>query len=418
MRIRSVTVFTTLDPLDPAPALEQAGKVAATARRGLKSHGYEVQTLRVALPAIETWAPDRSVEELLSLARDLDRAAGAAGIDYVCLGPLLIAANSDRRPLQALPSIIQETDRLFASAFIADTQGNILTSALEHIAEVILVVAESRPDGFGNLRFAALANCMPGTPFFPAAYCLDGDFSFALAPEAADLALDACRAASGPSDALRRLQIVLESHARDLEFVMQSLEQEAGAPFSGCDWSLAPHPDPARSVGAAVEALSGMPFGGWGTLGAVATLTRAVRRVSARRVGFSGVFLPVLEDRVLAERAAAGSYSLKELLSYCAVCGTGLDTVPLAGDVSIEAIAALLGDVAALATVLNKPLTVRLMPVPGLQAGEMTRFDFPYLVNAPAFALGEAGQGLLRDEVLSLARNQMGGAGASSEHPL
>jgi uncharacterized protein (UPF0210 family) len=39
----------------------------------------------------------------------------------------------------------------------------------------------------------------------------------------------------------------------------------------------------------------------------------------------------VLEDAILAQRAAEGTLTIKDLLLYSAVCGTGLDTVPLPG---------------------------------------------------------------------------------------
>ena len=71
--------------------------------------------------------------------------------------------------------------------------------------------------------------------------------------------------------------------------------------------------------------------------------------------------LPVLEDSVLALRAAEGQLTVSDLLSYSAVCGVGLDTVPLPGDTSEDTLTGILLDVAALATRLNKPLTARLI---------------------------------------------------------
>jgi uncharacterized protein (UPF0210 family) len=99
------------------------------------------------------------------------------------------------------------------------------------------------------------------------------------------------------------------------------------------------------------------------------------------RLGFSGVMLPVLEDATLARRNAEGAYTLRDLLAFSAVCGTGLDTIPLPGDTAPEQIAGVLAEVAALSAALGKPLTARLLPLPGLRAGEMTQFDDPYLVN-------------------------------------
>ncbi len=60
----------------------------------------------------------------------------------------------------------------------------------------------------------------------------------------------------------------------------------------------------------------------------------------------------------------------------------GLDTIPLPGSVSEEALAAVLLDVAMLASRLNKPLTARLMPLPGLAAGDPVSFDFPYFAGS------------------------------------
>jgi uncharacterized protein (UPF0210 family) len=91
--------------------------------------------------------------------------------------------------------------------------------------------------------------------------------------------------------------------------------------------------------------------------------------------------LPVLEDVGLGERSEAGFFNLDSLLLYSAVCGTGLDTIPIPGDASTSQIAAILTDVAALSTQLDKPLSVRLFPVPGCKAGDMTQFQSPYLTN-------------------------------------
>ena len=97
---------------------------------------------------------------------------------------------------------------------------------------------------------------------------------------------------------------------------------------------------------------------------------------------FSGLLMPVLEDAILAKRAAEGILTVKDLLLYSAVCGTGLDTIPLAGDISVEQISALLLDLSTLAMRLDKPLTARLMPVPGKKVGDMTTFDFGYFTNS------------------------------------
>jgi uncharacterized protein (UPF0210 family) len=91
--------------------------------------------------------------------------------------------------------------------------------------------------------------------------------------------------------------------------------------------------------------------------------------------------LPVLEDPTLAERWNAGLFSVDALMSYSAVCGTGLDTVPLAGDTSVDRLARMIGDVATLSVKWNKPLSARLLPVAGKRAGDRTEFSDPRLIN-------------------------------------
>ncbi|HLY31068.1 MAG TPA: DUF711 family protein, partial [Ktedonobacterales bacterium] len=93
------------------------------------------------------------------------------------------------------------------------------------------------------------------------------------------------------------------------------------------------------------------------------------------------------EDATLGQRCAEGRVTINELLTYSAVCGTGLDTIPLPGDTPPERVAALLADVATLAHRLRKPLSARLFLVPGGQAGEMTTFDSPYLTNTRILGL-------------------------------
>ncbi len=146
------------------------------------------------------------------------------------------------------------------------------------------------------------------------------------------------------------------------------------------------------SLGRALERL-GAPRLGWhGTLAAAAFVADALDRAQFPRAGFCGLFLTVLEDSVLAGRAGEGVLTVGDLLLCSAVCGTGLDTVPLPGDIEADELAAIILDVAALALRLGKPLTARLMPVRGKVAGEEARWDFPYF--APSRVLAHRAGGL------------------------
>ncbi|MEW5719370.1 MAG: DUF711 family protein, partial [Chloroflexota bacterium] len=232
----------------------------------------------------------------------------------------------------------------------------------------------------GNLRFAALANVPPHSPFFPAAYHDGGAPAFALATEAAPLAVDAFSRAQNLDDARANLIGAIERAGAAMTRCANDLAARFDFRFAGIDFSLAPYPEESRSIGAAIEKLIGAKFGEHGTLFAAAFLTDCINRAKFPRTGFSGLMFPVLEDSTLAARTPL--FTVDSLLLYSTVCGTGLDTVPLPGDTSADALAAILLDLATLAVKLNKPLTARLMPIPGLRAGDATHFDFEYFANA------------------------------------
>ena len=93
---------------------------------------------------------------------------------------------------------------------------------------------------------------------------------------------------------------------------------------------------------------------------------------------FPRTFLPAFNE---------GTLTIKDALLYSAVCGTGLDTVPLPGDTTAEQLVPLLLDLSALALRLDKPLTARLMPIPGKKAGDDTNFDFPFFAQSKIMSL-------------------------------
>jgi hypothetical protein len=88
-----------------------------------------------------------------------------------------------------------------------------------------------------------------------------------------------------------------------------------------------------------------------------------------------------MEDVTLARRWEEGFFGLDQLLAYSAVCGTGLDTIPVPGDCATDDLVDVICDVASLALRYDKPLSARLLPVPGRAAGQRTEFSSPYLVN-------------------------------------
>jgi uncharacterized protein (UPF0210 family) len=286
----------------------------------------------------------------------------------------------------------------------------IAFKAIDACAMVIKQTADITPDGFTNLRFAALANVPPGSPFLPAAYHKkNGVPSFAIAIEAGDLAVDAVQQAASLQD-LRRIFIdTIEKQAETLALLAKKLSKKFGAAFLGIDFSLAPYPKVEQSIGTAIELMGVPAVGGHGSLAAVAILADLLDQAQFQKVGFNGVMLPVMEDSSLAMRVLGGDLEIKDLLLYSTVCGTGLDTIPLPGEVTQEQLYAILLDLAVLAQRLGKPLTARMMPVPGKLVGDATDFDFEYFANSRVMDLkAQPLTGIIaQDENYHLARRQI-----------
>ena len=388
MKIRSITLFDNPGwPLN-RDSIQKAAEFAAEARDAFERASIEVQTVRFATPAFPQLLPDYRPSTVISFAQALEQALIPAGYGYIAIGPAL---PDDLASYAAIPDVVSATENVFASGLMASRASGLSLPAVRACAEIIHALGPQDQNGFANLYFAALANVSAGTPFFPAAYHDGGAPAFAIATEAADLAVSAFTQAKSLAEARSNLISALEHNAQQVNAVADWLTgkfaDSQNLRFGGIDYSLAPFPEVELSLGTALERL-GIPAVGYhGSLAAAAFLTDAVDQAKFARTGFSGLMLPVLEDATLAARAEQDVLSIKDMLLYSTVCGTGLDTVPLPGGTTIEQLQAILLDLAALALRLDKPLTARLMPIPGKAAGDPTDFDFAFFANSRVLAL-------------------------------
>lgn len=387
MKLRSITYFCNPKyPLEEK-ILQKAGKFLADAKSAYEAAGYGVQTVRLATIPFPKLLGDEHINKALELTRQIADAAQALKFGYVSLGPAL---PESPRSYELIPDAIFVSKNVFFGGVMADKTRGIDLAAVRACAEVIVKCATIESNGFANLQFAALANVPAGAPFFPAAYHDKDKPAFAVATESADLAVQAFENAKTIEEGRNNLIAEIEKHGKQLAKVSKSLVSSSPK-FLGIDFSLAPFPDDAHSLGNAVEKMGIPKIGLHGSLAAAAILTEAVDRADFPHTGFSGFMQPVLEDSILAKRAAEGTLTIKDALLYSAVCGTGLDTIPLAGDTMAEQLVPLLLDLSALALRLDKPLTARLMPIPGKKAGDETNFDFGFFANSKVMELESTG---------------------------
>src|SRR5215211_3982045 len=381
MKIRSITYFCNPSyPLDET-ILRRAGKFLSEAKSAYEAAGYEVQTVRLATIPFPELLTD-NISKLPEFTTRIDLVAQQLKIGYISLGPALPQMP---RSYELIPDAIFVSKNVFFGGVMATKERGLDLAAIRACADVIVKCATLEPNGFANLQFAALANVQAGAPFLPAAYHDSDESRFAIATESADLAVDAFSNVKTVDEGRKALTAEVEKHGQALTQVAK--KNLSNTEFGGIDFSLAPFPDDAHSLGNAVEKMGIPKVGLHGSLAAAAILTEAIDRADFPHTGFSGFMQPVLEDSVLAKRAAEGTLTIKDALLYSAVCGTGLDCVPLPGNTTSERLVPLLLDLCALALRLDKPLTARLMPVPGKQAGDETSFDFGFFANSKVMAL-------------------------------
>ncbi len=387
--IRTVTLGVNLRGCRTPEAL--AGRVETTAHdlvavadALVTETGIPIVNRRLAVTPI-AWVADRPDRSLLiELARAMDEAAGAVGVDFIGGFSALVekqASRIDEELMAAIPDVLAGTRTVCASVNVATTGAGINMDAVRFMGEVVKETAERTAEarGIGCAKLVVFANAVPDNPFMAGAFHGFGEGDAAVSV-----------GISGPgvvANALRRLpsgaplQDVAEEIKRTVfkitrvgEHVGREVSRRLGVPFGIIDISLAPTSLPGDSVAEILELIGVDRVGLPGTTVALAMLNDAVKKggamATSRAGGLSGAFIPVSEDAGFAAAAADGELVLEKLEALTSVCSVGLDMIALPGDTSAHTIAAIIADEAAIGVVNHKTTAVRLVPVPGAHVGE------------------------------------------------
>jgi uncharacterized protein (UPF0210 family) len=267
---------------------------------------------------------------------------------------------------------IKKYPKLFTSLPVI-YKNEIVCSALKIGAKLIKKLAE--PDPFNNLKFCVSCQVPSNTPFFPAAYHKNSEKpAFSIALEMADEVCNVFENAKNFNEAKINLKKKFEEIYVSLITISEKIARKYKIEFEGIDFSPAPYPTKDKSIGTAIEQLGIEYFSAYGTLTGVALITNAIPKKN-KVIGFSGFMQPVFEDYTLAKRLSESKYNLDSLLLYSTICGTGIDCIPLPGDISERELFYILLDLSTLSIIHKKPLTARLMPIPGKKAGEDIQFE-------------------------------------------
>jgi uncharacterized protein len=385
-KVRAITGFVRLDRAHYVEQLSATLAVLRTASDEFKSEGYEVETLRIVTQPLGELVTGLADDAALAYLTDIDK-LGAKEHFLPNVGPAMLRDSDDPRAIHILASALTSLTNINASAIIAGDDG-IHWKVIHESARLVRYLTEHSPQSQGNFSFTASAMLEPYGPFYPGAWHDGAGKQFSIGLEGANVVQQVFARTHGDfAGSVAELTRQLTVHAKAAEAVGNHVAASSGWTFMGVDPTPAPLGD--VSIGGAIEAYTGGKFGTSGSMTAALIITTAVKAVPVKQIGYSGLMIPVMEDKVIAQRWGEGTLTTDSLLAYSAVCGTGLDTVPYTGDISEEQLEKILGDVASLAWKWHKPLSARLQPVKGKHVGEQTEFHSQYLFNTTLQALSK-----------------------------
>ncbi len=364
--------------------LHQARDLVAVAGSISADYGIPIVNKRIAVTPISWVAAASGAQDLVPLAKALDAAAAAVGVDFIGGFSAYVEkgfTHADLALMNSIPRALATTERVCSSVALASTRAGINMDAVVRFAEAVKAAAEltAARGGIACAKLVCFCNAVPDNPFVAGAHHGVGE------PETV---LNV--GVSGPGvvrSALQRLEpgadllAVAETIKRTAfkvtrmgELVGREAARRLGVPFGVVDVSLAPTPAVGDSVSDILELIGVERTGSPGTTAALALLTDAVKKggamASSSVGGLSGAFIPVSEDSGMIRAVQDGHLSLEKLEAMTAVCSVGIDMVAVPGDTPVSTLTGIIADELAIGMVNHKTTAVRIIPVPGKGPGE------------------------------------------------
>ncbi|OOF66942.1 DUF711 family protein [Rodentibacter sp. Ppn85] len=390
-RIRTISFFLTLckDKTQWEVALHSVKREVDLLLPAMQKSGYVLQSIRIITNPFGEYLDLTDVKNAkadLQYLTGLLNKLNESGVRI----RFAIGAASNVQEIALLPELIADYGDLCNACVNVplDENGILNNHLIEQSVSAVQRIAQITPRAEGNFNFTVNFNCKPFIPYFPAGYHLSHlPNSFVIGLETPDLLVAALESVLKSShnqfyaDCYQSMLKALQYHVDEILATLSAVKLSGNFEFVGIDSSAAPSKNCA-SITKLYE-LMGVPyFGAAGTIEVSALLTKVFKSVqNVPLVGFSGLMLAVTEDLGLAQGTQQEQFDIRSLLTYSAVCGIGLDTVPVAGNASAASIAAIMRDAGTMAFRLNKPLTVRLFPIPNKIAGEISEFESDDLCN-------------------------------------
>ncbi len=388
-----------------------AGNLVNTCETISAEYAIPVVNKRIAVTPIAHVGAGFDAAGFVQIARALDEAAGAVGIDILG-GFSADVANGlnigDVELIKSIPEALTVTQKVCSSINVGSTRYGINMDAIVTLGQTIKDLAENTADqgGFGAAKFVVFTNQPGDNPFMAGAIHGLGQHEVVInvgvsGPGVIARALErkiaqAGRENLGLHDLAEEIKRTAFRVTRSGELIGRQVAKALNIPFGVVDLSLAPTPNVGDSVGEIIQILGVDAIGAPGSTAIIAILNDAVKKggtfASQSVGGLSGAFIPVCEDQALANAVRDGSLVLEKLEAMTAVCSVGLDMIAIPGSIDAATISAIIADEMCIGMINGKTTAVRVIPVPGKEAGDFVSFGglFGESVIAPVRNMGQS----------------------------
>lgn len=349
--------------------------------------GVPIINKRISVTPISLIGGASNLPNYVSIARALDQAAKAVGVNFIGGFSALVSkgyTEGDRKLIASIPEALATTDIVCSSVGIGSTKAGINMDAVADMGHIVKETARltADRDALGCAKLVIFCNPVEDNPFMAGAFhgVTEGQTTISVGVSGPGVVKHALESIKGePFDVVAEtIKRTAFKITRVGQLVAQEASRRLNKQFGIIDISLAPTPAVGDSVAHVLEEMGLEACGTHGTTAALALLNDAVKKgglmASSHVGGLSGAFIPVSEDKGMIDAVTLGSLSLDKLEAMTCVCSVGLDMIAVPGDTSAATISAIIADEAAIGMINNKTTAVRLIPVPNKTVGDIVEF--------------------------------------------
>ena len=367
----------------------KAAKLVETGNEISREIGIPIVHKRISVTPIALVGASacKTPEDFVTIAKTLDRAAKAVGVNFLGGYSALVSKGmtpAEENLIRSIPEALAVTDVVCSSVNVGSTKTGLNMDAVKLLGEKILETAEltKENDCLGCAKLVVFCNAPDDNPFMAGAFhgVTEADAIINVGVSGPGVVKNALSKVRGEN-----FEILCETIKKTAfkvtrvgQFVAQEASRRLGVPFGIIDLSLAPTPAVGDSVAEILEEIGLERAGAPGTTAALALLNDQVKKggvmASSYVGGLSGAFIPVSEDQGMIDAVNEGALTLEKLEAMTCVCSVGLDMIAIPGDTSASTISGIIADESAIGMINQKTTAVRVIPVIGKQVGETVEF--------------------------------------------